>query len=315
MHKWIKGGRIFKPKGEQSWMQCFTCPIAAVSRGNRIRIYFSTRSWPDKNNNYVSEATFIDVNSQNLKIIEYVHNDPIIQRGGAGHFDEFGVMVAKPWVVDETHVYLYYMGWQRLCGQTAPYQVALGLAESDDGGTTFKKISNGPIIGMDNVDPVSIGNVSVLVEHGIWKMWYTSYIKWAFGGIKPTPEYNIKYAESRDGIKWNKKNIICIECDSRGGVATPSVIKMNDEYHMWYGYRPPYDCKGNIHGYRIGYAVSSDGIIWRRKDDESGIEVSSSGWDSEMICYPHIIKNNDKHVMFYCGNGFGKTGFGYAVME
>jgi hypothetical protein len=34
-----------------------------------------------------------------------------------------------------------------------------------------------------------------------------------------------------------------------------------------------------------------------------------------MIEYPHIARINDKYIMFYCGNHFGKEGFGYAELE
>ncbi len=34
--------------------------------------------------------------------------------------------------------------------------------------------------------------------------------------------------------------------------------------------------------------------------------------DSEMQCYPHVINLNERLVMFYNGNGFGRTGIGYA---
>ena len=34
-----------------------------------------------------------------------------------------------------------------------------------------------------------------------------------------------------------------------------------------------------------------------------------------MICYPNVIKVKDKLYMFYNGNGFGQSGFGYAELE
>jgi len=67
--------------------------------------------------------------------------------------------------------------------------------------------------------------------------------------------------------------------------------------------------------YRIGYAESNDGITWIRKDDEIGIDVSQEGWDSEMIEYPFVIEHNNKQILFYNGNEYGKTGLGYAVLE
>lgn len=311
--KWIKKGHIFKPNGEIEWMNSHTTPIAVIELENKIRIFFSTRSIADKNKNFISKASFIDVKKDNPTEIIYTHNKPIIELGGIGFFDEFGIMIAKP-VIFANKLYMYYMGWQRLSGETAPYQVMLGLAISEDWGYSFNKVSNGPIISIDSIDPISIGNVSVILERGTWKMWYTSYTHWEINGIKPTPEYNIKYAESLDGINWNKTGIICIEEDKNGGVATPTVIKIGDKYHMWFGYRPPYKPDGSVSGYSIGYATSIDGKIWDRNDNLAGINCSNQGWDSEMICYPHVVRVDNKLLMFYCGNGFGESGFGYAEL-
>ena len=67
--------------------------------------------------------------------------------------------------------------------------------------------------------------------------------------------------------------------------------------------------------YRVRYAESSDGIHWVRKDEEVDLDVSDSGWDSEMICYPYIFDHKGNRYMLYNGNDFGKTGFGLAVLE
>jgi hypothetical protein len=74
---------------------------------------------------------------------------------------------------------------------------------------------------------------------------------------------------------------------------------------MWYSYRGE--------SYRTGYAESQDGINWQRKDEEAGIDVSPSGWDSEMIAYAHVFNHRGKRYMLYNGNGYGKTGIGLAV--
>jgi hypothetical protein len=74
---------------------------------------------------------------------------------------------------------------------------------------------------------------------------------------------------------------------------------------MWYSY--------STGSFRIGYAESKDGIIWERKDDEAGIDVSDSGWDSEMIEYAFVFKHKGKKYMLYNGNSFGRDGFGLAT--
>ena len=65
----------------------------------------------------------------------------------------------------------------------------------------------------------------------------------------------------------------------------------------------------------MGYAYSKDLVEWTRDDSKVGIGLSESGWDSQMIAYPYITQIHDKYYMFYCGNDFGKEGFGYAELE
>jgi hypothetical protein len=77
---------------------------------------------------------------------------------------------------------------------------------------------------------------------------------------------------------------------------------------MWYSIRGFKDL------YKMGYAESTDGIHWERKDQQVGISPSDIGWDSEMICYPCVIDVKGKRYMFYNGNRHGESGFGYAEM-
>lgn len=76
---------------------------------------------------------------------------------------------------------------------------------------------------------------------------------------------------------------------------------------MWYAVRGEH--------YIIGYAESNDGYTWTRKDHLAGINVSESGWDSEMIEYPFIFDHKDNRYMFYNGNGYGRTGIGLAILS
>ena len=85
---------------------------------------------------------------------------------------------------------------------------------------------------------------------------------------------------------------------------------------MWYCYRGHTDYRmSKIQSYRIGYAESLDGIVWKRMDDVNVIEPSDEGWDSEMVAYPEIVDIENRRLMFYNGNGFGQSGFGYAEIN
>ena len=126
-------------------------------------------------------------------------------------------------------------------------------------------------------------------------------------------KYHIKYAESNDGINWKREGKIAIgfRYKEEYAISVPRVHKEDGIYKMWYSYRG----SPRALTYRIGYAESGDGIDWIRKDEEVSLDVSESGWDSEMICYPYLFNHNSKRYMLYNGNGYGKTGFGLAVLE
>ena len=125
---------------------------------------------------------------------------------------------------------------------------------------------------------------------------------------RPEHNYHIKYAESRDGINWQREGLVAIGFadDQEYAISRPSVIRDNDLWKMWYSFRGQ--------SYRIGYAESADGRQWRRLDTQVGIDVSTTGWDAEMIEYPFVFDHQGQRYMLYNGNGYGKTGFGLAVL-
>ncbi|MBW3593603.1 MAG: hypothetical protein KY396_07900, partial [Actinobacteria bacterium] len=60
---------------------------------------------------------------------------------------------------------------------------------------------------------------------------------------------------------------------------------------------------------------SPDGVRWPRKDEEGGLAPAASGWDSVMTTYPWVHRHTDRTYLFYNGNGFGETGFGWAELR
>ena len=50
-------------------------------------------------------------------------------------------------------------------------------------------------------------------------------------------------------------------------------------------------------------------------DQRAGLERSADGWDKDMVAYPFVYQYGNRWYMLYNGNGFGRTGFGYAVAD
>jgi hypothetical protein len=308
--KWIKKGLIYNPAGDAQWSRTHaSVPTVDTADPKVWRIYFGTRD--EMNRNRIS---YIDVEGGNPANVLYRHNAPVLDLGGLGTFDECGVMPS--WILDYGgKKYLYYIGWT--VRTTIPYHNAIGLAISVDGGHTFRRFSEGPLFGENYVEPFFTGTSCVLIENDVWKNWYLSCTGWTKAEGRAEPRYHIKYAESSDGVNWDRCGRVAIDykSESEAGIVRASVLRENDLYHMWYSYRGGIAYRMNPEtSYRIGYAQSKDGISWTRMDDCAGIDVSAEGWDSEMIEYPHVVQHRGTKYMFYNGNKFGHSGFGYAEL-
>jgi hypothetical protein len=309
--EWKKKGLIFEANRNHDWMVSHAqVPLADRVDDSTLRIYFGTR---DEQNRTVT--TFIEVEAEDPARITYIHDQPVLGLGELGCFDDCGAMPS--WIVDRgEEKYLYYTGWNT--STTVPYRNSIGLAISRDGGLSFKRAYDGPILDRTYKEPHFCAVPCVLIEGGKWRMWYLSGVRWDVFDGRPEPRYHIKYAESSDGINWERHGTVCVDFNSKAeaGIVRPSVIRDESLYRMWYSYRGLENYRTDKRtSYRIGYAESRNGIDWIRKDEAGGLDVSDSGWDSEMVAYPFVLNWRSGKYMFYNGNGFGRSGFGYAVLQ
>lgn len=302
-NKWIKTGKFLSPVKNHPWLSTFTGPSYAlpIPRENYFDLYVTGR---DTLNRSMIGKVRIEINNEKI-IVHSIENDPIFTFGERGCFDENGV--SYPFIIPyENKLYMYYVGWMPTT--LTPFQNRTGLAISDDGGKNFIRASRAPILPLTNAEPFCTGSLAVLKENDIWKMWYTVWKKWGNDENDHKHYYLIKYATSNDGINWDRDEIDRIKFGNKNeyAIGKPSVIKYKGLYHMWYVYRGEQ--------YKIGYAYSLDGKDWERRDDLVGINTSINGWDSEAICYPHIVELKNRFIMFYCGNNYGREGLGSATL-
>ena len=305
--EWKKIGRIFDTDYLPSDFKSHAQVPTPIIIDGLLRIYFSSRDLNGK-----SFTLYADFNLDDFSMIHFEKN-PILNLGDPGTFDDDGVMPGYA-IKNNGEIWIYYSGWNQKV--KTPYHNSTGLAYSLDG-KEFKRKYNGPILDRTKTEPHLAVTPTIMIEDGIWKMWYISGIKWIEVDSKFEPVYTIKYAESNDGLDWNRFPEIVIQHKSDDEVFShPSVIKIDNVYHMWFSYRKIYDYRGGKNGYNMGYAYSYDGLNWHRDDNLSGIERSESGkWDSDMICYPSVFKSSDDYYMVYNGNYFGKSGFGLAKLK
>jgi len=307
MQNWQKLGLIFSPNGEYDWMQTHAMmPVIDIFENEKARIYFSARDTQGR-----SQGAFIEIDLSDPFKITGISKEPILRLGQLGAFDDAGIMPTCL-VNFESKKYIYYNGWT--LGKNVPFFSFNGVAISNDGGKSYVKKSRGPAVLFPNdVDPYSTFAPYVINDNGLWKIWYVSLIKWQEENNKLKHYYNIRYAESTNGIDWKREGKVCIDFANKYeyAIARPFVLKEDGIYKMWYSYRE----SEKIKTYRIGYAESNDGKNWERKDSKVNLSVSDNGWDSEMVEYSYLYDFEGKRYMLYNGNSFGKTGVGLAVLS
>lgn|SRR5690606_27741647 len=305
-----KKGLIFKPDGKQPWSLSHAQVPFALPMGDKVRVFYATRD-----QNSCSSVSFIDLNPEKPEHILYIHDKPVLEKGDPGYFDDSGTMPSW-FVYHQEALYMYYTAWNK--SKEASYRLSIGLAVSHDHGLTFQKQFKGPLLDRSIHDPIWVGQPCVRIENGTWKMWYLSCEKIAYINQHPEPFYNVKYAESDDGIHWKRENSVCIDFQpgTIDAIGRPCVFKEDGIYKMFHsnrkanGYRTQKEA-----AYSIGYSESVDGRVWNRLDEKAGLLKSDSGWDSIMMEYCTTYVHQGTRYVLYNGNGFGATGFGYAIRK
>lgn len=301
---WKKQGRVFKPTGDQWWAKYYAFPPTPLFiNEDTLRLYVAfCEEGP------VGRIGYVDVDPSDPSTVREVSKEPVLDIGPDGAFDENGILPTRALRVDG-QIFLYYVGYQ--LGDKVPYYQFEGLAISNDGGESFTRHSNVPILDRSDEGFCHRTSAFVMKENATFKMWYVAGSEWTIVDEKRLPTYDMRYLESDDGKSWNDEGTVCFELanEDEHAFGRPWVTKHDGRYRMIYSVRT------RSKDYRLGYAVSDNGTDWERRDDEVGIDVSDEGWDSEMIAYSSVVEYDGETYLFYNGNERGKTGFGYAVLE
>lgn len=297
--KWRKQGLIIKPNATLPWAQTHCMiPTPEKLESGLVKVYFSGR---DKYNRSNIGHAIVDL-ADNGKVLDYT-SKPDLCPGELGCFDDNGV---TPSCVRKfgNKLHLYYIGWNP--GSTVRMHLFGGLAISEDSGQSFQRWSRAPIIERCKSDPFLNTAPWVVEADSGYRMYYVGGCGWRH---KDLPRYNIKVATSENGLHWHRDGRVCIDFrdDAENALARPYVFYEDGRWKMWFSH------KGGT--YRLGYAESTDGLCWERRDECANLSVSDSGFDSEMVCYAAIVKHNDQRFLLYNGNNYGVDGIGLAVEE
>jgi hypothetical protein len=309
---WEKKGLIFNVKDfeNESIKSHASIPFALNIKDDEFLIFYSSRNLKGQSIPYTVNATI-----KNGEInIHYNTIKKIMDLGCLGTFDDCGIMPSCV-VKHNEDLYMYYIGWNPQV--SVSYRLSIGLAVSRDNGKSFERISEGPILDRDIEEPFFNTAPFVLKLGDTWKMWYISCTEWSIINNHTEPKYLIKSANSKDGIIWKRDSSICVDYDEKAeAIGRPCVLIQEDYFEMYFSYRKINNYRNEKgSGYQIGKANSKDLLSWDKIYENKGLELSKTGWDSEMMEYCHVFHHEGIDYMLYNGNNFGLNGFGYAIRK
>ncbi|OUX33633.1 MAG: hypothetical protein CBE24_02085 [bacterium TMED264] len=302
MH-WKKLGRVYNPKINIDNLKLKSHganPLPIQIEDDVYRIYFNGR---DERNR--SSIGALDFDLDKREILK-VYKKPVFLHGKKDTFYSNGISLGCTYKLKEVN-HIVFMGWSLF--KNRQWKGILGRLKIHQNGSLSYE-DKYPFFDLSIEDKISISYPYILKENDkSFKMWYGSMIKWNANNGEML--HLIKYATSKNGIDWLRHgNAIPYKINFYQAFSKPCVFKESDNlYHMWFSYRGGLNSK-----YKIGYAKSNNGLNWKLDLDNSGIQKSESGWDSEMLCYPHIFQHKSNLYMLYNGNGYGETGFGLALL-
>jgi hypothetical protein len=301
--KWQRHGVIWQPSGERTWARSHaTCPTPLERLDGTLRVYLQCRDAAG-----VGRIGWIDLDPHDPRRVIGEATEPVLDIGAPGCFDDNGVFPTSVLREPDGRVWLYYVGFE-LCYHIR-YRLLTGLAVSDDDGQTFRRISTMPVLERSDAEPHFRCGTFVRREANRFRMWYVAGGEWETIAGKAMPRYDLRHAESHDGMHWPAfgQCVMPLDGPHEHGFGRPWVAGGEGDYEMFYSVR-----RREPAAHRLGYARSRDGMAWQRQDQELDLAPGAGEWDGEAQCYGAPIEADGSTWLLYNGNDFGATGLGIA---
>jgi hypothetical protein len=270
---------------------------------DRIRVYFSACDADLR-----GRIFYADLEPTFPFRVMHISRTPVLDIGPAGTFDADGVNPSQI-LERDGKLFLYYVGWQRISNDI-PYTLLGGLAVSTDGGASFTRVQDTPLLPPTAEESYFRTVPFVWWEDGQWQMLYIGGGEFFTGpGGKRLPRYALRHTQSPHGWNWTGTSRALLEPNpglGQIGFGRPVVTrKAGSAAELMLSVR-------TVNGYTLRSGPFSLQKAIDPSDLRELLPLGQEGWDSEMTCFGVRLEIDGGELLLYNGNQFGRSGFGLA---
>jgi len=304
---------LFKPSGNIEWQQDFAQIPFGYVHGDKLKVVFATRRKPDKDRAYCSfpaEAVFA---LKDLSLVS-LSEKPLLDLGGVGSFDEFGVMPGSILKLNTGEEVMYYCGWSR--SHPAPYRWSIGIAYRQENGQ-FERIYQGPIIGQSIDYPFLTASPVVFPTKDFgYEMFHLSGTSWHLIDNRLESRYSIVKSISQDGIRWDRSSLELgrvrwsDECQT-----SPNFFMFEGSRFMTFSYRSQIGFRKQLdRNYKTALVQEVDDCNW--SIIQRTVEVREKNNIRDDIAYLSTFMYEDRMFALYnYSAGFGTSGIYISTVQ
>lgn len=195
---------------------------------------------------------------------------------------------------------VYYSGRAQESGDIS---IGMALGAQADGVTDY---ADNPVFGWSEEEASWAGQAvahPAILRHpsGHWEMWYSTGL------------HKLGYAYSLDGVAWQRFCGNPVFAGNTGGSWEAHQAKAADVvfHDGWYLMAYTGGARG---AFKIGWAMSRDGLNWTRADSPVfGPNVTPGTWESSSVLGPSLMVDGDTLRMWYGGTGLTGSAIGLAT--
>jgi len=303
--RWRRFGKLWGPQVISSGSFTHASyPTPFVLTEGLVRVYVTCRDVTGRGRPF-----WVDVALDGVPEVAGWSESPLLDLGAPGMFDQDGVACTSIVKDSSDSLLMFYSGFERFGSRY--YRLLTGMAESQDGGYTFRKLSQVPALERTDGQTLFRCGAFVWQQSGRWNMLYSGGDRWIQASHRNEPSYHLYHAQSSNPRIWNDCGEKVVDASSRFfGVGrpwpfspdwTPAVLLVSVRDSVSRRYRMarlPFD------GVRVlGQPTADIGL------EPDGIT------DRITTVHAATVTISDRTFCFYTGDDFGRDGFSVAELE